>query len=86
MAKERRYVYDYCHEQQFLFRIGHVQLHTHGTMIEFVYLERGSQNYSISGTNYIVNQGEVFSPAPMNRTIPELHSLKFPHFITLSSI
>lgn len=51
MAKERRYVYDYCHEQQFLFRIGHVhlleadrpmRLHTHGTMMEFVYLERGS--------------------------------------------
>lgn len=73
MAKERRYVYDYCHEQQFLFRIGHVhlleadrpmQLHTHGTMMEFVYLERGSQNYSISGTNYIVNQGEVFFTRP----------------------
>lgn len=73
MAKERRDVYDYYHEQQFLFRIGHVHLmeadrpmppHDHGAMAEFVYLERGSQNYCISGKKYAVNQGEVFFTRP----------------------
>lgn len=73
MAKERRYVYDYYHQQQFLFRIGHVhlleadrpmELHDHGPMAEFVYLERGSQNYCISGKDYTVNQGEVFFTRP----------------------
>ncbi len=73
MAKERRCVYDYYYEQQFLFRIGHVRLleadrpmslHDHGAMEEFVYLEKGSQNYCILGENYTVNQGEVFFTRP----------------------
>lgn len=73
MAKERRDVYDYYREGQFLFRIGHVHLmeadrpmslHDHGAMAEYVYLERGSQTYCISGKNYTVNQGEVFFTRP----------------------
>ena len=69
MHKERRQVYDYYYEQQFLFRIGHVRLleagapmfpHEHGNMTEFVYMEKGSQNYSVGEQDFVVNQGEVF--------------------------
>lgn len=78
MAKERRCVYDYCRQGQFLFRIGHVHIleadhpmmdHSHGTMTEFTYLEKGSQTYSVSGKDYTVNQGEVFVAYP-----EEVHS------------
>lgn len=73
MARERRNVYDYYQEQQFLFRIGHVHLmeadrpmtlHDHGSMFEFVYLEKGTQTYCIDGKEYTMNQGDVFFTRP----------------------
>lgn len=73
MTKERRKVYDYYFEGQFLFRIGYVhhlkasppmEHHTHGDMTEFVYLERGRQTYQTPAKNYVVNQGEVFFTLP----------------------
>ena len=69
MHREQRQVYDYYYRQEFLFRIGYVHFleagapmfpHDHGNMTEFVYMERGSQNYSIKEQNFIVNPGEVF--------------------------
>lgn len=78
MSKEKRDIFDYYYDKQFLFRIGHVQyleasrplsLHTHDSMTEFVYMERGSQNYLAAGENFIVNQGEVFFTRPY-----ELHN------------
>lgn len=78
MTTERRIVYDYYYEQQFIFRIGYVhhlaaiqplEIHDHDNMTEFVYMERGSQNYQTTNKQYVVNPGEVFFTRPR-----ELHS------------
>lgn len=90
MSKERRQVYDYYFEGEFLFRIGHVQHlnasppmehHTHGSMTEFVYLERGKQIYRTSKKDYLVNQGEFFSHFRMNHMIQEPIRKKFLFYI-----
>lgn len=73
MTNEKRRVYDYYYRQQFFFRIGHVRLlkasaplkpHEHRNMAEFVYLEKGSQDYQTKEIRYTVKHGEVFFTHP----------------------
>jgi len=73
-----RIVYDYYYQQQHFFRLGHVKhlearypmtVHDHGQMLEFVYQERGFQNYQVHGQDYVLHQGDVFFTLPK-----ELHS------------
>lgn len=73
MIKEYRKVYDYHYHNQFLFRLGHarfqkahppIPLHEHGNMTEFVFLEKGTQNYQTIDKVYTVQQGEVFFTKP----------------------
>lgn len=73
MIREYRKVYDYYYHDQFLFRLGHVRfqkahpplpLHEHGNMTEFVFLEKGTQNYQTTDKVYTVRQGEVFFTQP----------------------
>ncbi|MBR4058294.1 MAG: helix-turn-helix transcriptional regulator [Lachnospiraceae bacterium] len=73
MASEQRKVYNYYHENSFLFRLGYVkhwkasqplELHDHGNMFEFVYIERGAQTYCMAGRDYIVSHDEIFFTRP----------------------
>lgn len=73
MIKEYRKVYDYYYHDQFLFRIGHarfqkahppIPLHEHGNKTEFVFLDKGTQNYQTTNKVYTVHQGEVFFTQP----------------------
>lgn len=83
-----RIIYDYYYNEQFFFRIGHVKhleagypmsLHEHGQMMEFVYQERGYQNYQVNGQDYVLHQGDVFFTLP-----GELHDTgSFPREISM---
>ena len=99
MAKEKRIFYDYYDHQDFFFRIGYVRhmkastplkIHEHTNMAEFVYLEKGSQNYQIGNKQYTVNHGEVFFTHPNELhgtgTLPEEISALYYLIIDLSLI
>ena len=79
--KKERHEFDYYHNGQFLFHVGHIQykkahppmpVHEHKDMVEFVYLEKGQQTYQVQSESYTVNPGEVFFTRPN-----EVHSTGF---------
>ena len=73
MRKETRIVHDYYYHDKHIFRLGYansikahppLDMHGHGSMMEFVYVEKGSQVYHTGGIDYTVSQGNVFFTRP----------------------
>ena len=73
MGKEQRIVHDYYRGGQLIFRIGYAKnqetnaplaLHDHGNMMEFTFIEKGTQFYQVAGKKFEISAGECFLTYP----------------------
>lgn len=73
MQKSSRKLFTYYFQDIPIFSLGYVHyikansplpIHDHGEMLEFVYMERGSQRYQTSDGSFTVHPGEVFFTRP----------------------
>ena len=70
---EEKKVVDFYHNDVFLFRLGQVSYlnvhaslaeHTHGDMLEIVFMTKGCQTYYVEDKMYVVHGGDIFITYP----------------------